>query len=49
RRTPIGVFRQVDRVTYDDLMGAQIEKSISKQGPGELATLLAGGDTWTVS
>jgi 2-oxoglutarate/2-oxoacid ferredoxin oxidoreductase subunit beta len=48
-RTPIGVFRQVDRVTYDDLMSEQIEQSISKQGPGELATLLAGGDTWSVS
>ena len=48
RRTPIGVFRQVERVTYDDLMTEQIEHSVTKHGPGELATLLAGGDTWTV-
>jgi 2-oxoglutarate/2-oxoacid ferredoxin oxidoreductase subunit beta len=46
--TPIGVFRQVPRDTYDELMAAQIESAREKQGYGNLATLLAGGDTWQV-
>jgi 2-oxoglutarate/2-oxoacid ferredoxin oxidoreductase subunit beta len=47
-RTPIGVFRSVDRPVYDDLMRDQLEKATATQGPGDLATLLAGSDTWTV-
>jgi len=46
--TPIGVFRDVQRPTYDDAMSAQIEKAIGKQGGGDLAALLAGSDTWQV-
>ena len=52
-RTPIGVFRDVDRPVYDDLMREQIERSQESQGGpaglAELAGLLAGSDTWTVS
>jgi 2-oxoglutarate ferredoxin oxidoreductase subunit beta len=51
-RTPIGVFRAVDRPVYDDLMREQLDRSRAAQsgpaGPGELAGLLAGSDTWTV-
>jgi 2-oxoglutarate/2-oxoacid ferredoxin oxidoreductase subunit beta len=47
--TPIGVFRSVERATYDDRMSEQIETVRSKQGDGELAALLAGSDTWVVS
>jgi 2-oxoglutarate ferredoxin oxidoreductase subunit beta len=47
--TPIGVFRDVERPVYDDLMSTQIDQAIAKQGPGDLAALLAGGDTWTIS
>ncbi|SRR5579875_1381964 len=46
--TPIGVFRQVSRETYDDAMTAQIEHARQRQGDGDLAALLAGGDTWQV-
>jgi 2-oxoglutarate/2-oxoacid ferredoxin oxidoreductase subunit beta len=46
--TPIGVFRQAPRPTYDDLMSAQIENARERQGDGDLAALLAGGDTWQV-
>jgi 2-oxoglutarate/2-oxoacid ferredoxin oxidoreductase subunit beta len=51
-RTPIGVFRAVDRPVYDDMMREQIERSQETGGPGDpdaLASLLAGSDTWTVS
>ena len=40
--TPIGVFRDVERPTYDALVNAQISTD------GDLAALLHGRDTWTV-
>ena len=46
--TPIGVFRQVPRASYDDLMAEQLETARTEQGDGDLAALLAGGDTWQV-
>jgi 2-oxoglutarate/2-oxoacid ferredoxin oxidoreductase subunit beta len=47
--TPIGIFRDVERATYDDSMSGQIEAARQKQGDGNLATLLAGADTWEVN
>ena len=46
--TPIGVFRDVDRSSYDELMAAQIDDARQKQGDGDLAELLSGADTWQV-
>jgi 2-oxoglutarate ferredoxin oxidoreductase subunit beta len=46
--TPIGVFRSVDRPSYDELMAAQLEQARSN-GAGDLAKLLAGNDTWEVN
>ena len=46
--TPIGVFRSVERATYDDRMSEQISAVVSRQGDGDLAGLLAGSDTWRV-
>ncbi|MDN3025966.1 2-oxoacid:ferredoxin oxidoreductase subunit beta, partial [Streptomyces sp. S.PB5] len=46
--TPIGVFRDVERPVYDTLMADQLDTAIEQNGKGDLATLLAGGDTWTV-
>jgi 2-oxoglutarate ferredoxin oxidoreductase subunit beta len=48
-RTPIGVFRDVVRPTYDALMAGQIEKARATTGVGDLQTLLHGADTWTVT
>ena len=47
--TPIGVFRSVERASYDDRMSEQISAVRGKQGDGDLAALLAGSDTWRVS
>jgi len=49
RHTPVGVFRQVEQPSYDQLMAEQIEAARSRSGPGDLAALLAGHDTWEVS
>jgi 2-oxoglutarate ferredoxin oxidoreductase subunit beta len=50
-RAPIGIFRQVERPTYDDLARDQIAAA-RDQSPGEaadrLASLVHGPDTWTV-
>jgi 2-oxoglutarate/2-oxoacid ferredoxin oxidoreductase subunit beta len=46
--TPIGVFRQVERPAYDALMAEQIEAARAGKGVGDLATLLASGDTWNI-
>jgi 2-oxoglutarate ferredoxin oxidoreductase subunit beta len=45
---PIGVFRAVEKPTYEALLEAQIEEAIHARGPGDLAALLHSGDTWTV-
>ncbi|MFC4913722.1 2-oxoacid:ferredoxin oxidoreductase subunit beta [Actinomadura gamaensis] len=46
--TPIGIFRNVDRPSYDELMRAQLDEAVETQGKGDLAALLGSGDTWRV-
>jgi 2-oxoglutarate ferredoxin oxidoreductase subunit beta len=46
---PVGIFRQVARPTYDDLVREQIGAARMKHGDDDLAALLAGSDTWTVA
>ncbi|MET8944690.1 2-oxoacid:ferredoxin oxidoreductase subunit beta, partial [Streptomyces sp. NPDC004542] len=46
--TPIGVIRSVQRPVYDDQMAHQLDTATAQKGTGDLAALLAGGDTWTV-
>jgi 2-oxoglutarate ferredoxin oxidoreductase subunit beta len=45
---PVGIFRAVERPTYEDLMVGQIDAAIAKSGPGSLEKLINSGDTWTV-
>ncbi len=45
---PFGVFYQIFRPTYDDIMAAQLEEARAKRGPGNLDKLLAGNETWTI-
>jgi len=46
--TPIGIFRQVTRPTYEMGMGKQIADLVARKGPGDLDALLHAGDTWVV-
>jgi 2-oxoglutarate/2-oxoacid ferredoxin oxidoreductase subunit beta len=46
--TCIGVFREVERDTYGEAIHAQLDRATERLGPGDLAALLHGGDTWTV-
>jgi 2-oxoglutarate ferredoxin oxidoreductase subunit beta len=49
---PVGVFRSVQRPTYDDLVRDQVGGAVERAGgtasDDDLAALLAGSDTWTV-
>ncbi len=47
--TPIGVFRDVHRPSYDRLVREQLDQAKTKSGPGNLGSLLKGKDTWDVS
>jgi 2-oxoglutarate/2-oxoacid ferredoxin oxidoreductase subunit beta len=42
---PIGVFRAVERDSYDDLVQAQLDEASGNQ---DLSALVASGDTWNV-
>jgi 2-oxoglutarate ferredoxin oxidoreductase subunit beta len=46
--TPIGVFRAVARPEYGEAMSRQLLDANERRGPGDLASLLASGGTWTV-
>ena len=55
--SPIGIFRQVERATYDDQARAQVAAASAADGTGNgdaadrtarLAALIGGGDTWTI-
>ena len=50
RYAPMGVFRSVERPTYDQLMADQLDTAaeMNPAGPDALANLLAGADTWTI-
>jgi 2-oxoglutarate ferredoxin oxidoreductase subunit beta len=47
--TPFGVFRDVERPVYDELMADQIATAREKHGEGDLRELLHAGDSWTIS
>ncbi len=45
---PLGVFRDVDRPVYDDMVHEQVDAAVAKRGEGDLEALLHGSDTWTI-
>jgi 2-oxoglutarate ferredoxin oxidoreductase subunit beta len=45
--TPIGIFRDVERPVYDELMAEQLEAARQKE-EADLRALLGAGDTWTI-
>ena len=49
---PMGIFRSVQRPTYDDLVRAQVDGAVAAAGGSatddDLSRLLPGKDTWTV-
>jgi 2-oxoglutarate ferredoxin oxidoreductase subunit beta len=45
---PMGVFRAVEKSTYESMLQQQVDTALSDRGPGDLEALLHSGDTWTV-
>ncbi|HUG36558.1 MAG TPA: 2-oxoacid:ferredoxin oxidoreductase subunit beta [Candidatus Limnocylindrales bacterium] len=45
---PIGVFRAVEKSSYESLLEAQVKTAVRERGPGDLRALLRSGDTWVV-
>ncbi len=48
-RTAIGIFRDVQRPSYDRLAREQLEQAGDPAGSADLTNLIAGPDTWTVA
>jgi 2-oxoglutarate ferredoxin oxidoreductase subunit beta len=46
---PMGIFREVEAPTYENLLIEQIDAATEKLGEGTLETLFNAGDTWTVN
>ena len=46
--TPLGIFRSVERPTYEEGMSGQLAAAQAKSGPGDLGSLLKSHGTWTV-
>jgi 2-oxoglutarate ferredoxin oxidoreductase subunit beta len=47
--TPVGVFRSVQRPSYEVEMQQQLVAAAERSGPGELSKLLRSAPTWTVN
>ena len=45
---PLGVFRDMEAPSYEDLNRQLIETAYEKKGHGDLAGLLNSGETWTI-
>ncbi len=45
---PMGVFRCIERPTYDAAVARQLTDAVAKQGEGNLEDLFNSGDTWDV-
>jgi 2-oxoglutarate ferredoxin oxidoreductase subunit beta len=45
---PFGVFRAVEKPTYDEQLNGQVEDARRKMGSGDLKALIQGSETWTV-
>jgi 2-oxoglutarate ferredoxin oxidoreductase subunit beta len=45
---PLGVFRDVQKPVYGELVHEQITQAIKLRGEGDLQSLVTGTETWTV-
>ena len=45
---PMGVFRAVERPTFEDMLMDQISTAVKERGKGTLEDLYTSGDTWVV-
>jgi 2-oxoglutarate ferredoxin oxidoreductase subunit beta len=46
---PMGIFRDVTRPVYNELVEQQLNASEAQKGQGDLKALIASGDTWAIA
>jgi 2-oxoglutarate ferredoxin oxidoreductase subunit beta len=46
---PLGVFRCVERPTYEEMVMGQVSDAVKTKGPGRLEDLYDDGETWVVN
>lgn len=46
---PFGVFYDIERPCYEDIMAMQIDEAIASRGMGDLDQLLRGKETWEIA
>ena len=46
--TPFGIFRQVERPLYEEMLADQVAEARERQGEGDLRTLIESGNVWDV-
>ena len=44
---PFGIFREIVKPTYDEMLNTQVQDAMKKQGKGNIRDLIYGPDTWT--
>ena len=47
--TPVGVFRSVERATYDEQLNDQVNEAIAKKGRGRVQDLIEDSHIWDVT
>jgi 2-oxoglutarate ferredoxin oxidoreductase subunit beta len=46
---PMGVFRAIERPTYEQMLAGQISMSVEAKGAGSLEKLINSGETWVIN
>jgi 2-oxoglutarate ferredoxin oxidoreductase subunit beta len=46
---PMGVFRAIERPTYERMLAGQISTAVETKGAGDLEKLLNSGETWVIN
>jgi 2-oxoglutarate/2-oxoacid ferredoxin oxidoreductase subunit beta len=46
---PMGVFRAVEKPTYEQMLAGQISAAIEAKGAGKVEKLLNSGETWYIN
>ncbi|MBE0645993.1 MAG: 2-oxoacid:ferredoxin oxidoreductase subunit beta [Bacteroidetes bacterium] len=45
---PVGIFLDIERTTYEEELGQQVQTAINKQGAGTIHSLLYDAQTWEI-
>jgi 2-oxoglutarate ferredoxin oxidoreductase subunit beta len=46
---PMGVFRVIERPSYEQMLAGQISTAVQTKGAGSLEKLINSGETWVIN